>query len=937
MKLFKFLSLLNLIVLSFSPLISGDYNYELKLSEDNITGDTHFGRSVSNAGDVNGDGFDDTIVGTNLTWPRDDYVYIFLGGTDPDTIPDIILKSKSGYFGYSVSYAGDLNKDGFSDVIVGAYGFNHNHGRAYIYFGGADMDSVPDLIINNNQDDYQGYFGKIVSAAGDLNKDGFDDILISAPYEAYRGSVSILFGGASMDNEIDLKIIGNKLYSRFGSSVKGCGDLNNDGFADFAVGDNKYESYTGRTFIYFGAAQMDTIADLILTGEKDYDNFGYSVSSAGDFNNDGFDDLLIGAKGDINGYGNDTGRVYIYYGATIMDTIFDIKINGKEPDTYFGSSVSEAGDLNSDGFGDIVVGAPGMGTGFNIGKGYIFFGSSDSLNTDKTITIHGLDKNYRLGGSVSKAGDINNDSFPDIIIGDSGYDVERGCAYILYGGTDMDSTPDKIYLGEGTLNNYGGVYSAGDVNNDGYDDFLVSAIGYGSISFNDSGRVYLYYGSETINDKCDVTFTGEDVKIGFGSSLSASTDINSDGYSDFLIGAAGYNNSHGRVYIYYGGDIIDYSSDIILTGKEEGERFGSDLSSGGDINKDGYDDFLVSAESYDNYRGRVFVYFGGQEQDTIPGLILVGANEGDMFGRSISSNGDINGDGYCDIIIGASGAKENAGEVYLFFGNETISSTPDVTFSGTVSSTYFGGTVLCPGDISGDGYDDLMIQSNYEVFLFQGGTNPDNVYEYLFSDLGWEITGGKDINNDNIMDFCIGDPSYQENRGKVSIFFGSETISENADIILEGEVEHDYYGSAISFPGDINKDGYEDVLVGAPYNGLNGSAYLYLGNELQTIDENSIFTSLKSFHLCQNFPNPFNSATQIKFSLKSASNIELKIYDSLGRVIKTLLNEKINQGSYDIIWNGKNNKGNIVNSGIYFYQLKIGSNDVLVKKMLYIK
>ncbi|MBN1639155.1 MAG: FG-GAP repeat protein, partial [Ignavibacteriales bacterium] len=269
-------------------------------------------------GDINKDGYDDIIIGAYGYDIQKGKVYIFYGGSPMDTSPDITMTGESGSnrFGFSVANAGDLNKDGNDDYIIGAYGYSNSKGRAYIFYGGPSMDTTPDVTMTGEADGNN--FGHSVSGAGDVNKDGYYDVIVGAPYNvSNRGRVYIFYGGASMDNTADVTINGEGLQNYFGYSVAGAGDVNKDGYDDVIVGAYKYND-TGRVYIFYGGSSMDENADVILTGENTGDQFGFFVSSAKDVNGDDISDILVGAQSnddvELNG-----GKVYLYFG--VLETL----------------------------------------------------------------------------------------------------------------------------------------------------------------------------------------------------------------------------------------------------------------------------------------------------------------------------------------------------------------------------------------------------------------------------------------------------------------------------------------------------------------------------------------------------------------------------------------------------------------------------------------
>ncbi|GAF69044.1 unnamed protein product, partial [marine sediment metagenome] len=251
----------------------------------------------------------------------------------------------------------------------------------------------------------------------------------------------------------------------------------------------------------------------------------------------------------------------------------------------------------------------------------------------------------------------------DVIVGAILYNNRDGRAYIYYGGADMDSTPDVILDGElGAASRFCYELSSGDINNDGYSDVLVGTNRYN----NWTGRVYVYFGGLSMDSDPDVIFDGENEgdRLSFYN-LSAG-DVNNDGYDDVLVGAGLWNSLTGRVYVFYGSASMDpfvdaALADIVLDGENVGDMFGDSVSSG-DINNDGYDDVIIAADEYNNATGRVYVYHGGLSMDTMPDIILDGENEQNWFGIPTRLVGDVNGDGYNDVAIGGDH------RVHIFFG-----------------------------------------------------------------------------------------------------------------------------------------------------------------------------------------------------------------------------------------------------------------------------
>ena len=356
-----------------------------------------------------------------------------------------------------------------------------------------------------------------------------------------------------------------------------------------------------------------------------------------------------------------------------MNNAADVTITGEATNSSFGNSVSTAGDVNGDGYSDIIVGAIlNDAGGSNTGRAYIYYGGA-SMNNAADVTMTGEATNNYFGCSVFTAGDVNGDGYSDVIVGAYGYSSSTGRAYIYYGGASMNSSVDVTMTGEAIDNYFGrSVSTAGDVNGDGYSDVIVGADGYSSIT----GRAYIYYGGALMDDVADVTMTGESVNNDFGCSVSTAGDVNGDGYSDVIIGAWGYSSATGRAYIYYGSVLMNNVADVTMTGEASLNYFSVAVSTAGDVNGDGYSDVIAGAYSNDaggTNAGRAYIFYGGASMDNLADVIMTGEATNTFFGYSVSTAGDVNGDGYSDVIIGGYGYSTITGRTYMY-----ITQTPPV-------------------------------------------------------------------------------------------------------------------------------------------------------------------------------------------------------------------------------------------------------------------
>ncbi|MFZ1459926.1 MAG: FG-GAP-like repeat-containing protein, partial [Ignavibacteria bacterium] len=796
---------------------------------DGVVAGDEYGRSVSSAGDVNGDGFDDVIIGApknNAGGISSGRAYIFFGGAIINNSVDVILTggAVSNYFGISVSSAGDVNSDGYDDVIVGAYGYNSFTGRAYVYFGGASMNSVADVFMTG---EFTGHnFGSSVSGAGDANNDGFSDVIIGAyGSNSNTGKAYVFYGGVSMNNIADVTFTGETSQSYFGSSVSGAGDVNGDGYHDVIIGAYGYNSDIGKAYIYFGGASMDNISDVNMFGGAIVDFFGASVSNAGDVNDDGYSDVIVGAYGS----NSNTGRAYIFYGSASMNGVADVTMTGEATNNLFAYSVSDAGDVNGDGFADVFVGAWGFST--SNGRAYLYYGGAN-MNNAVDIFMTGETAGNYFGYSVSGGGDVNGDGYSDMIAGAFGYNSSTGRAYVYTNTLRGEDIADLEMKGEAQYDYFGvSVSSAGDVNRDGYNDVIIGALGYN----NRTGRAYIFYGEIIMDNIPDVILTGESINSEFGASVSSAGDVNGDGFDDVIVGADAYSSFTGRAYVFYGGAVMNNVADVICTGSNTYELFGWSVSGAGDVNDDGFSDLIVSSLGYSN-TGSANIYFGGTSMDNTADVIMTGETAFGDFGVSVSEAGDVNGDSYSDVIVGDDRYNSNTGRAYLYYGGVTMNNIVDVTFTGT-NNSYMGYSVSGAGDVNGDGYSDVIVGANNpaislagSAFIYFGSVTMNNIADVIFtgngnSPFGTSVSGAGDVNRDGFSDVIIG-----RELSSSYLYFGSVGMDNVSDITLKGQTG-DVFGASLSGAGDINGDGYDDVVVGAwGMNNNIGGAFVYLSS-----------------------------------------------------------------------------------------------------------
>ena len=844
----------------------------------------NFGYSVATAGDVNGDGFSDVIVGA---WKYDNgesnegRASVFLGSSNGIGLaPAWMAESNqaNANFGASVASAGDVNGDGFFDVIVGATGFAataNNRGRAFVYLGSASgLASTPAWTADGGP---AAELGRSVATAGDVNGDGFCDVIVGAWQSTngaasegqafvYHGSASGLASTPSWTGD------GNQAAAFYGCSVATAGDVNADGFADVIVGAFGYDSPLtdeGVAFVYHGSASgLSLTPSWTGEGNQSGANFGWSVSTAGDIDGDGYCDVIVGAISYDNAEVNE-GGAFVYGGSPFgLGASPKATRESNQAFAEFGGSVATAGDVNGDGYADVIIGSDTYDAGqTNEGRAFVYQGTATGLATATAWTGESDQGGAFFGVSVATAGDVNGDGYSDVIVGawqfDNGH-TDEGRAFVYHGSaSSLTTSIGWIRDGQQAGAQFGGsVASAGDVNGDGYSDVIVGANGYDNGQLGE-GAAFVYHGSY-FGPSLIPNWTGESNQEGanFGLSVSSAGDVNGDGYSDIIVGAYRFDNgqlNEGRAYVYHGSATgVATSPAWTVESDQDVSEFGSWVSTAGDVNSDGYSDVIIGANKYENgqeFEGRAFVYHGSEEGlATSPAWTAEGDQAFARFGYPVSTAGDVNGDGYSDVIIGAFAYDDGQGHIgkaFVYHGSPAgLETFPAWTAQADQNVDLFGSSVSTAGDVNGDGFSDVLIgapnsSNGGETFAYYGSAtglspNPDWTVEsdQLVARFGKSVATAGDVNGDGYSDVIIGADHYsngQANEGRAYVYRGSANgLIFTPDWITEGEQAQACFGQSVASAGDVNGDGFSDVIVGAwafdDGQTTEGRTFVYYGN-----------------------------------------------------------------------------------------------------------
>ncbi|MBU0520181.1 FG-GAP repeat protein [bacterium] len=478
-------------------------------------------------------------------------------------------------------------------------------------------------------------------------------------------------------------------------------------------------------------------------------------------------------------------------------------------------------------------------------------------------------------------GDFNGDGYEDILVGAPG-GGESGYAKMFFGSASFDTIPDLVFYGETDSLVYSSLFGsscafAGDVNGDGFDDILIGAPEH-CIWGLCTGRAYLYYGNDTYDSDPDLIFYGEGLWYRMGLNVSGVGDINNDSYDDWLILSVNTYPT-GRIYLYFGSEQPDNIYDVCFVGESYYDVMGFYKPFLGDVNNDGFDDMLLGSASYETYTVTAEIHLGGATIDTVADL-LINNSLPDHYFSELAGAGDINNDGYCDWILG-----QYREATLIYFGSDTLDNVSDLTIVPEPPCDVLGASSAC-GDIDGDGISDILLKGaiddgNFtgQVLGFLGGGNLDNQYDYFFD------TG---ISHQNLGNYL--------------------TVS------------------------DINGDSICEVIAGAYQRESSthwGPGQIFiLSTQLIPSVEITEKNVPQDFRVTSH-PNPFNPSTTFSFTLPEAVQVSLTVYDIGGRLVGTLVDGYRNAGTYQTEFHAEG-----LASGVYLYHLSAGEHRTTGKMAL---
>ncbi len=815
-----FLSRVVTILVLFTPFAGAQFTALITL--DGATAGDHLGRAVAVVDDVDGDGVSDILVGL----PGADGAGLDAGqarvysGATGGILIAIDGLQPGDRFGTSVAGLGDLNGDGLSEFAVGAPGSD---------VGGTDSGSVRVFAAPTGALLYSlagtapfDGFGESMTGLADWNADGMGDFAIGAPRVDQMGAD---FGQVTVYSGVDGSLIatftGDAPGDEFGSAIADAGDVNMDGVTDLLVGVQLADtqgafSNAGLARVYSGADQSQLLS---IDGQNQVDLFGSAVAGLGDINGDGHADILVVARLEDGG-ATDSGVARAYSGA---DGSLIFTIMGTAMGEQLGFSAAAAGDFDGDGTPDIALGAPFAAVaGADSGAIRFYSGVDGSL----LLAIDGAEAGAQLGIATSGGADFNGDGLGDVLVG----------AYLEDDGAAVDAGRARVYtfLDPAILSRFEGlqagdqlgesVDAVGDVNGDGIPDLVVGAR-LSDVAGTSSGAAYVISGADGSQIHA---VQGAAALTEFGTSVTGLGDWDGDSVPDFAIGAPREDltaTDEGAVHVFSGATGMEIAT---FNGEANQDQFGFSVSDAGDVNGDGISDLVVGAPRHDvmgtTDAGRVYIFSGADNSQlaTADGTEVSG-----QLGWSVAGVGDVNGDGTPDVVAGArleDGNGVNSGKIYVFSG---VDLSVIVSQNGPSGSAQFGYSVAGAGDVDGDGSPDIVAGAPFDT---GGGSEAGLVRVMKGSDLavihtltgtsamtrfGFSVDGGGDIDGDGFADIVVGAPKDDANgtdAGALTVYSG---IDGSLLYTHKGEDANDELGYGVTGLGDVDGDGFPEVAVGA--------------------------------------------------------------------------------------------------------------------------
>ncbi|KAA3637035.1 MAG: T9SS C-terminal target domain-containing protein [Calditrichaeota bacterium] len=872
-------------------------------------------------------------------------------------------------FEYEITYAGDVNNDGYDDFLICSEGADNSNGAIYVHSGRTGL-----ILYTISGRDFTGWgFGALARGVGDINGDNHDDFVIADLMQNYDAG---LFSGADGSQLMTLPRC---------DAIDAAGDVNNDGVNDILLGYSRAEcnnpgtNQAGRVVVVSGADGSYLHELWGICGDITF--FGQTVAGMGDLNEDGYDDFAIGIpRKDVylNGWFYEHGEVMAISGAD-GDTLHLWHAGMDVYDNYrFGNDIDNVGDVDGDGINDIIIGHADQGNSLSRDDScWVFSGVYDStqiMNKEPLYTLRNNTSNLRFGMSVSAAGDVNLDGTPDMAVADSTHQYNR---IHIYSGVDGS----MLQTISGPQSNYTGdrLDFAGDINGDGKGDLLSGWEKY--LPYDPDTIIFHVYtcifeepeceadidtdsdGYGDLCDNCPTNANSDQVDTdhdGIGDACDDCTDSDWDGYGD--VGFPLNTTCIGE----------DNCSNFPNPGQEDEDVDGVGDACDGcpstynpdqqDIDLDRIPDACDNCPDNDNE---------AQLDDDSDGI----GNQCDNCRYDVNPNQEnSDGDNYGDL---CDNCPDIANDYQQDLDGDGSGSHCDDCEDPDGDGFGWGyAAETCPTDnchniynpnqedLDSDGIGDScdicpsVYNPDQEDWNYDG--IGDSCVNMVTTPTGTDVVvdGGSgvtvtipEVNNQTSLEVVTTDGDDPPANGAFTILPGGATVY-HIDI-LQSWYTTPPYTICIDYD-DTGMDAdmesmvalWHNVVYWDTANFVYDTAWFDVTTTLDTVsnivcgetDSFSPFTVgigtspvsveelispeiPESFTLSQNYPNPFNPETAIEYSIPARANVSIEVFNVLGQKVKTLVDKNHAAGVYRIVWDGMNKSGKKVSSGVYLYKL----------------
>lgn len=772
-------------------------------------------RAVS-AGDLDGDGLADLAVAASVAdgaEVREGLVFVYYGaaGRLPDDADLVLSMGQAGAtFGDGLAAAGDVDGDGFADLLIGASRWEaglYGQGAVGLFRGGAGgVETTPSAWWVYPQE--YAFVGSELASLGDVDGDGYSDVAIGAPFwdgvAEDSGAVFIHHGGpAGLDPTPRLTLEGATRAAKRGGPIAGGHDVNGDGYADVWIGDPDAVAGVARgaVALHLGGpagvapAPVARVESTMISGR-----LGDAVAGVGDVDDDGLADLAAGEPG-ASSYERWEGLAYLWRSSGVAPWLGTPQVFERDQaQAQLGSAVGAVGDVDGDRRADLAIGASGWRDRVaEEGAMFVHLGAPDGVEADPAVAWFGGESLAGAGYTAGTGGDLNADGFAEMLLTAPTRDgavADAGALLIAPGAGSAEAGPLATLVAPPRVVAFGsgGLEVVGDLDLDGWPDLAITSP-FAEDGEADEGLVLLYRGGPNGPDAAPWRVLQADHP---GAHLfgAVTGDLNGDAYLDVVAGAFGWTDGQteeGAVLVFLGTPLgPSIRPDLIYTSDADGAQLGTVAV--GDIDADGYDDVVAGAPAASNgqrYEGQVHVLRGNRAGWT-PWQVIDADVESESLGYAVAV-GDVNGDGYADLAAGAPGHRAGVigeGAVHLYLGGPGGLSVPAVQ--------------VLPGGVSAAGVGDCVAMV--------------------------------DLQGDGLVDVVAGAPGYhagEGNEGAVYAWLGEPAGLGATPQIVDADLADTRLGEAIAAAGDVDGDGYGDVVAGATWYSVveeyGGSAWLLRG------------------------------------------------------------------------------------------------------------